>query len=469
MRKVNQYQPHPKQRILHESPANEILFGGAAGPGKSHALRQEAARWCGRIPNLHVYLFRRTFPELEKTHILKSLEEFPRSHARYCESPKRRWEWWNGSKLFFCHCQHEKDVFDFQGAEIHLLLIDELTHFSEFQYDYLRGRVRCTLAVPAKWAHKIPGIVCASNPGGLGHQWVKRRWVTFADPMECKRAPAIEGGMLRQYIPAVLEDNPTLLARDPGYEARLDGLPEPYRTAYRQGRWDVFAGQMFAFDEKYHVIDPLPIPDGAPMMMTYDYGFGKPYSIGWWWWDEDGRLYRVSEIYGCAEGQIDVGLRQTDEEVVEIVKAHEEANGYRGRPMVRLCDPTCFNQKPRYVGGGQGPSTAEVWARMGLRLRPADANRRLKIRQFHARLRLKFAPAGGPLLEPPMLLVYRGCEAFRRTIPALSADLSDPEDVDTKQEDHCYDEAAQACMARPLSMGDAASRIVQEGARDERD
>ena len=158
------YAPQPKQILFHKSAANEILYGGAAGPGKSMALRFEALIWCLRIPNLQVYLFRRTFPELEKNHILPSQQQFPAGVGEYKKGDKR-WEFKNGSMLHFCHCQYESDVFQYQGAEIHLLLIDELTTFTEFQYDYLRGRVRCAIPVPDEFRHKIPGIACASNPG----------------------------------------------------------------------------------------------------------------------------------------------------------------------------------------------------------------------------------------------------------------------------------------------------------------
>lgn len=451
------YKAHDKQNILHQSAANEILFGGAAGPGKSVALRMEGLRWALRVPNIQIYLFRRTFPELERNHIIPSLAEFP--HPKLCKwnDQKKRWAFPHGAILHMCHCQYEKDVFDYQGAEIHLLLIDELTSFTEFIYDYLRARVRCTLDIPPNWRHKIPGIICASNPGGIGHRFVKKRWVDYAEPLEIVEAPAKEGGMFRQYIPAVLEDNPSLMEMDPGYVARLDGLPEPYRTAYKEGRWDIFIGQMFGFDEKYHVINPMPVPDNVPLYMTFDWGFGKPYSTGWWWVDGDGRLYRFTELYGVMPGQIDAGLRQTDEEIAEEIIKHEKSQGIWGRRIVRLSDPTCFNKKADYRGGGQGPSTAEVFARAGLVLTPGDPSRILKIRQFHQRLRV-FKDG-----RMPMLVIYRGCEAFIRTIPLLQPDPNNIEDCDTRMEDHPYDEAALVCMARPVGGVQASKRIVAGG------
>jgi len=460
---VVDYDPQPKQVLLHRSPANDILFGGAAGPGKSRALRMEGLIWCLRVPQLQVYLFRRTYPELEENHIINSLREFPQQAGSYNDQ-KKRWQFHNGSILYFRHCHHEKNVFAYQGAEIHLLLIDETTTFTQFIIDYLYGRVRCPLDIPDKYRHKIPGAINASNPGNVGHEYVKQRWVKYAKAYELRRAPLDKDNpeappFVRQYIPGLLEDNPHLMRTDPGYVTRLNALPEPYRTAYKTGNWDIFMGQVFLFSERHHVIKPCPIPEGAPLYMTFDWGFGKPYSVGFWFVDSDNRLYRFSEIYGQMRGaEVDTGVRQTDEVIADKIIERETELGLRdadgrlkrGIAIERLCDPTCFNKKPDYKGGGQGPSTAEVFAAKGLDMTPGDASRLLKIRQFHERLRIKVDPDGHERM--PMMVVFDTCVDFIRTIPLLQADPNRPEDVDTKLEDHCYDEAALVCMARPISL-----------------
>ena len=436
------YRPQPLQARLHACPANEILFGGAAGPGKSHALRFEALIACLRVPGLRAYLFRRTMAELERNHILPALAQFPRQLGTF-RAAKQRFEFVNGSMLLFCSCQRENDVFRYQGVEIHLLCLDELTSFTELQYDYLRGRLRCALDVPPALRHKIPGIVCASNPGGVGHGFAKARFVDFAPPGVCRRAPAAEGGMLRCHIPGRLSDNAILMARDPGYAARLDALPEPYRTAYRDGDWDVFMGQAFAFQRRLHVIPPRPVPGDAPLFMTFDWGYGAPFSVGWWWVDADGRLYRLGEWYG-ASGAANQGLRLTDPQIAAGILEREQALGLSGRRITRLCGPDCFAKKPDYRGGGQGPSTAETFAGAGVFLSPGDPSRKQKIRQFHERLRPRDD-------GPPMLQVYDACRDFIRTIPLLTADRRNVEDIDTTGEDHIYDEACHVCMARPLA------------------
>jgi len=451
------YIPQSKQAELHKSAANEILYGGAAGPGKSMALRFEALIWCLRVPNLQVYLFRRTFPELEKNHILPALQQFPNDpRVLTYKKGDKRWEFTNGSMLHFCHCQYEQDVFQYQGAEIHLLIIDELTTFTEFIYDYLRGRVRCALPIPEKYRHKIPGIECASNPGGIGHNFCKERWVDFAKPMELKRTENKDGGMLRQYIPGLLQDNEILMQEDPNYIHRLDALPEPYRTAYKDGNWEIFMGQAFFFSKEHHVIDPIPVPDNAPVYMTFDWGFGAPFSIGWWWVDADGRVYRFFEWYGW-NGEINKGLRLVDSEIAEGIVERERKQRIRP-PMVRYAGHDSFNKKPDYKGGGQGKSTAEVFAGHGLYLTKGDATRHLKYRQFRERLKVVKG-------ERPMIQIYSTCEQFIRTIPMIQTHKTNPEEIDDSGEAHCLDDACHICMSRPLSLKASKARIASHDRR----
>lgn len=458
---MNTYTPWPKQALFHQSPANEILYGGAAGPGKSHALRHEGLNWCMRIPKLHVYLFRRTYPELEKNHIIPSLEEFSQDLGDYKEQ-KRRWQFRNVSMLHFCHCQYEQDVFNYQGAEIHLLLIDELTSFTELMYDYLRGRVRCAIDIPERYRHKIPGILCGSNPGGVGHEFVKQRWVD-PDPqkeMKLLRAKKRDGGMLRQYIPGKLQDNPSLAEKDPTYINRLDALPEPYRTAYKEGDWDIFMGQALNFNIAHHVIKPIPVPEYTSFYMTFDSGFGAPFSIGWWWIDRDGRAFRFHEWYGW-NGIPNQGLRLTDSEIAEGVLKKEEQ--LKLKDIKHIGDKWCFQKKPDYKGGGQGPSTADVFEQHGIKLHRGDdsstESRKSKVRQFRERLRV---PEKFPE-ERPMVQIYEGCEQFIRTIKVLQTDPLDNEDIDTTMEDHAYDEACLLFMDRPLGVTDEkALQLAQE-------
>jgi hypothetical protein len=438
------YKPQPKQAIFHAIRANEVLYGGAAGPGKSHAIRHELYDWCLRIPKLQAYLFRRTHPELEKNHIIPALASFDPKLCKWNDKDSR-FEFHNGSMLHMCHCQYEKDVFKYQGAEIDLLGLDELTTFTEFIYDYLRARVRPTLDVPAEFRWRIPGVVAGSNPGGIGHAWVKKRWIDYCQPMVPIQAPSREGGMVRAYVPGLLADNKILLDRDPTYKDRLNGLPEPYRTAYMMGDWNVFMGQAFLFDRAVHVVAPHEIPEGAPIIQTFDWGFAKPFSVGWWWIDPDRRLYRFHEWYGW-NGEANHGMRLADPSIAQGIIQIEKKFKEHCIPKIRLAGPDCFAKRPDTKGGGQGPSTAMEFRAIGdamqwpLHFRPGDPSRVLKIRQFQTRLQV---PTDG---TAPMLQVTENCEHFIRTIPLLQFDEKNPEDIDSDGEDHVYDESCHAMM-----------------------
>jgi hypothetical protein len=186
------------------------------------------------------------------------------------------------------------------------------------------------------------------------------------------------------------------------------------------------------------------------MFTTFDWGYGKPFSWAWWWADADtDTIYRFAEWYGALEGQDGVGLRMTDSEVAHEILEREQQLGIAGRVSRRYAGHDSWNKKPNYQGGGQGPSTAEVFERAGMTLFRADPNREQKIRAVRERLAYKH-DATGTLVIAPRLRAYRRCKAWWRIMPYLTLDETHQEDVSREQEAHVYDDTAQICMARRL-------------------
>ena len=246
------------------------------------------------IPGFNFYLFRRKSNDLKLNHLYGAggyyallNDEISKGQARIYEQ-KNLVKFKNGSKIFLCHCQYEKDMYNYQGAEIHGLGIDELTHFSEKIYKFLRGRCRLgdlNIPEPAKkFFHSLPLILCGSNPGNLGHNWVKRTFIDVQPFTQISRMVKQEGGMLRQYVPALLSDNPTLIENDPDYIDRLEGLGNPDLVeAMKNGNWDITSGG--AIDDLWrrdkHVLQPFKIPNSWYVDRGYDWGSAKPAGAVW--------------------------------------------------------------------------------------------------------------------------------------------------------------------------------------------
>jgi len=467
---------HNKQGQALTTKATEVLYGGAAGGGKSHLMRAAAIMWCAAIPGLQVYLFRRIREDLIKNHI-----EGPSGFRQmlavwvlqgFCEIVADEIRFWNGSKIYLCHCKDEKDRFKYQGAEIHVLMIDELTHFTDLIYRFLRSRVRAVGLddIPEEYKDMFPRILCGSNPGGVGHSWVKTAFVERCADLKPKRMNKKEGGMLRQYIPARLVDNPSMTEQDPDYENRLDGLgSEALVRAMKDGDWNIVEGAYFDCWTDKNIVEPFEIPRHWLRFRSFDWGSAKPFSLGWWTvvgddYKRDGRtlprgaLVRYREWYGCKkddQGQSmpDVGIKLTANEVSEGIlsmEAKKEKIGYS------VADPAIFTEDG-------GPSIEE-------RMHPiyfekAD-NKRVAITGHiggwdQMRQRIKGEEIDKDVFVP-MIYCFSTCTDSIRTIPVLQHDVRKPEDLDTTSEDHAADEWRYACMSRPWTI----SKKLKEPPKD---
>ena len=472
MSKTIQLRLHPKQSKVFQSPARQLLFGGSAGPGKSHLLRVAGCAWASAIPGLQVYLFRRTFPDLYKNHMEGPsslpvlLGDMVSSRAVKIDYTHHRFSFCNGSRIHLMHMQYEKDVSKIQGAEIHVALIDELTHFSKKQYAYIRSRVRMAgIDVPEPFAGAFPRILAASNPGGVGHNWVKKLFVDPAPRETIWQAPKDEGGLLTQFIPALLRDNPTLLEEDPEYADRLSGLGnDALVKAMLDGSWDIVEGGFFddIWDESIHAIPPFEIPAEWTVRRAFDWGSSKPFSVGWWA-HADGstpvgperRVYPkntrflVGEWYGW-NGKPNEGLKLTNKQISDGIKERESRAPWGKKVRAGPADPSIYAVI-------DGKSIGGDMASYGTPFIPAQTGAGSRKNGWQMLRQSLQAGTEWPM-QSPGLFVFNTCRQFIRTVPVLPRDEDYPDDVDTNAEDHCGD------MCRyELSTMSATGRVARIG------
>jgi phage terminase large subunit len=270
------YDPFPRQKQFHSSQSKYRLFGGAAGPGKTKALLWEAIQQAHAWEGADTLLLRRTYPELESSLLAYFRRDVPRNLYRSFNESKRVVTWKNGSTTRFGYCRNENDVYRYQGAEFVFIGIDELTHFTLKQWQFLTARNRCP----------VPDSFCcmagATNPGNIGHAWVKALWVDKVPPAGFERADLYDP---RDYdfIRARIEDNP-IFANDADYRRKLETLPEHLRLAFLDGDWNVFAGQYFSnFDYGRHTAhhEEIRLEPWWPRWISIDWGFHHPSAVYW--------------------------------------------------------------------------------------------------------------------------------------------------------------------------------------------
>ena len=447
--------PSPKQMQFLTDEHKYVAFGGARGGGKSWAVRVKAVLLCEKYPGIKVMIIRKTYPELQENHIaplismLGCYSETDR-FASYNDQ-KKVITFPNGSRILFRYCDKDNDALRFQGTEVDVLFVDEATHQSEERMDKLRACVRGVNAFPKR-------IYYTMNPGGEGHEWVKRLFIdrNFKDTEKPEDY---------SFIQSLVTDNEALMRQQPDYLDQLKSLPPKLREAWLYGRWDIFEGQFFedfrvepdmvaaeaagcALSKEElrkqhrwcHVIDPIDLAHGEArkwtVLRSYDFGYGKPFSCAWWAVDYDGVLYRILELYGCTETPNE-GLRWTpDRQFEEIARIEREHPWLQGKKIEGVADPAIWD-------ASRGESIAETGMRHGVYFTPGDNKRIAGWMQVH--YRLQFDSEGYA-----RMYVFDNCKAFIRTIPLLLYDEHKVEDLDTDGEDHIADETRYMCMSRPV-------------------
>ncbi len=280
------YDAFPRQKEFHESKAKYRLFGGAAGPGKTKALLWEAIGQALVVDGCDTLLLRRTYPELESSLLTYFRRDVPRWMYKSYNESKHVVTWNNGSTTKFSYCRNESDVYQYQGAEFLFIGIDELTHFTLKQWQFLTSRNRCPAKIysDGKNAGKriVPCMAGATNPGNIGHAWVKALWVDHVPPSGFERSDLYHAEDY-DFIRARIDDNP-IYANDAEYRRTLEALPEHLRRAFLDGDWNVFAGQYFdIFDIGRHTARPeeIRLEPWWPRWISIDWGFHHPSAVYW--------------------------------------------------------------------------------------------------------------------------------------------------------------------------------------------
>ncbi len=406
----------------------DVLYGGAAGGGKSYAMLVDPLRYAHRGAH-RALILRRSMPEVREL-IDKSRELYPKAFpgCKYKEVEKL-WNFPSGAKIEFGFLERDADVYRYQGQAYSWIGFDEITHqATEFSWNYLASRLRTTDP------EIIPYMRCTANPGGVGAHWVKKRYITPSPPNE-----SFEGsdGLSRKFIPARLDDNP-YLAHDGRYEQMLKALPPTQRRQLLEGDWEVAEGAAFTeFDRNVHIVDPFEIPIHWDRIKGIDYGYASESACVWGAIDrDDNTLIIYRELY--RKGLLATDLAQLITEM--------ELNDPMSVPGV--LDTACWNRT-----GQTGPTVGETLVKAGHKLRRADKNRVAGKIQIHEYLKVQ--QSGRPKLQ-----IFNTCPNLIRELQSIPLDKSNPEDVDTHAQDHAYDALRYLIMSRPR-IDDTFSRMRQ--------
>ena len=408
------------------APERDVLYGGAAGGGKSYAMLIDPLRFAHRAAH-RALILRRSMPELREL-IDKSRELYPKAFpgCKYKEVEKL-WNFPSGAKVEFGFLERDADVYRYQGQAYSWIGFDEITHLpTEFGWNYLASRLRTTDS------DITPYMRCTANPGGVGATWVKKRYV---DPHPPNESFTGEDNLTRKFIPARLEDNP-YLAEDGRYEEMLKALPPTQRRQLLEGNWDVNEGAAFTeFEQDIHVITPFEIPISWERTKGIDYGYASESSCVWGTVDpSDGTLIIYRELYQKGLTGEDLGDRITQMEL-------SDPYSVQG-----VLDTAAWART-----GTTGPTVGESLIRAGHKLRRADKNRVQGKVQIHEYLKVQ--QSGRPRLQ-----IFNTCPNLIRELQSIPLDKNNPEDVDTHAPDHAYDALRYLIMSRPR-IQDSFSRI----------
>ena len=420
------YEPQPRQRRFHSCPYQCKLYGGAAGGGKTEAILWELFTMCMNNNNLKGAIFRKTYPEIDKYFIQRALDKFPKHLYKYSKKDHVMTFLKTGSQIQFSYCDGDHDLPRYQGAEWDFLAIDEMTHFTEYQFKYLFTRMRTT---KGDW---IPIFFGGTNPGGVGHSWVKR---IFVDGDLNDQEKKFEWA----YIPATLDDNPIMLDINPDYENQLMLLPdEQMAKALRYGDWNILAGQFFnGLRYHVHMFQPFEIPKHWKRFIALDYGYDHPAVALFMAIDEQGDIWIYKEV-----GVRNKTYRQFAQDIIEMIEDDENIEYI-------VADPAIWAKKGQGMSGVE--EMQEEFDELDIIIVKAD-NDRINgwgLTREWMKIYETGDPSTGKKTEKSKLHVSSALKGWWKTVPEQQHDPHKPEDLLKQNGDDWADATRYGLMSRP--------------------
>ena len=439
-----EYNPNEKQVLFHSSPANEVVYGGAKGGGKSFALVMEALAYGLEHAGSTIYLFRETYDDLEANLIDTMKTEWDERLYSYNES-KHIATLLNGTKVMYRYIRNWEDANKYQGRSIDFIGVDELTKHEERSIQVLLSCLRSPKGFP-------PLFRATCNPNGIGFGWVKSRYIEATGYGENLIKDEISGNTI-QFIPATVYDNTVLMENDPAYVKRLENLPEDEKRAFLFGDWDSLQGQYFSMWRRdKHVIEPFKIPDYWKRFRSIDHGYNDPTAVYWHAVDPEGRNYTYRELY------INETLASDIADMINDLSYYEDENGNMVKEKIQytVASPDMWQKRGTGYrtkdGEVVGKSIAEVYLEHGIPLIKADNARVVGWQRVAEEMKWqhdKEKPADDPANEPNWK-IFNNCRHLIRTLPYLVRDDKKVEDIADHQEDHAAESVRYYHMSRPI-------------------
>lgn len=483
--------PQDKVISTHPGPQTQcaaatsrfLLTGGARGGGKTFSLVYKAAYYTRKYhyeyknqkiskkkakilknngkqpqpivdkvsidyPNYRGCLMRRTYPDTEEIRRLCDQYYVDVLDAEWIARDKE-YRFPSGAAIAIRSCLDIKRLIRKKGFNYHFIGIDEANEFP--------GEWIMRIAMNLRSGHKeiSPQIMLTSNPGGVGHNWLKEKFVDRCEPISKepvhsdrfdvtytpqKPGPAYkdEDGLKWKYIPALVFDNPTLVENDPNYVRTLKKLPPTLQKMWLQGSWDCIKGMYFDnWDPALHQISHKKFnlkkfydPQKHKLYRAYDWGTKAPFVCLFILLDENGNALVFDEI--VQEG---LSSSKQAEKVVEYTL--EEYNLINEDFDDEICDPAYF-AKTSEDKQGNLYSPADHYYDYGIMLTKGCNDRELGAKEVYDALEKPSEKTNGKYI-PRIRFVTNRCEKTIKYLKVLPSDPKNPEDVDTDAWDHSYD------------------------------